>query len=401
MPTLPSLRRLPRRPRPELGHAADAPAGRVHARPATGSTDVAIQRPETDRFEPAVAVVRTAVAGGLVPAAVLGIRHGSAPARVEVVGRERGDRVTRDSIFFLASVTKPVLATAVMQLVEEGRIDLDRPIVEDLPEFAGADRKQVTPRHLLSHTAGIDDAATGTLTRSRPSARALFLLACRMPLRFEPGTRFEYSSVSFFLLGELVARRAGMPYPAFISERILTPLGMGDTAFDPRTMGRGRLMAVHGAALDSWWKRRLALGYLASIAHPGGGLWGTADDVLRFGDAMLDAWHGRPGAILRRETIREMTRIQTASAPPMEAPGAEDPVGAVANYALGWWKPGDAGTVPASADAFEHGGASGTRLLVDPRYDLVAVYLSNEWKQPPDLVCWPAMRAIYGALDAT
>jgi CubicO group peptidase (beta-lactamase class C family) len=386
MSTLPALGRILRRP---ARSAPTRPLGAVRPHPPTGS-DASID----ERFEPAFRVARDAVERGDVPAAVVGIRHGTPAERaVEVMSRARGDKASRDSIWFLASVTKPVTAVALMLLVEDGSVDLDRPIVDDLPEFAGADRSAITPRHLLSHTAGIDDAATGSLTRSRPSSAQLLALAYRSPLRFPPGTRFEYSSVSFFLIAELIARKSGMTYPAFVRDRVLTPAGMDETAFDPRPLGRKRLMPVHGAALDSWWKKRIALSYLAGLAHPGGGLWGTADDVLRLGDAFLDSWHGRAGALLSTESIRELTRLQTA-----EAPRVRDGVERPANYALGWWKPGYGDEVPASRDAFEHGGASGTRLFVDPAHDLVVVYLSNEWQQPAELACWPLLREVYRAL---
>lgn len=347
------------------------------------------------RFEPALRIVRDAVEDRRLPAATIAIRHGrDAEPVLELMGRPGGDRIDRDSLWFLASITKPVTASAVMLLVEAGAIDLDQPVVEVLPRFAGPDRSSITMRHLLSHTAGIDDAATGSLTRSRPSSAQLLELAIGSPLRFPPGSQFEYSSVSFFLIAELIAQASGLPYPAFVQERIIDPLGLADTAFDPRPLGRKRLMPVHGAALDSWWKKRIALGYLAALAHPGGGLWGTVDDLLRLGDAFLDSWHGRPGALLRPKSMRELTRLQTA-----EAPQFKDGVERAANYGLGWWKPGYGGEVPASHDAFEHGGASGTRLFVDPAHDLVVVFLSNEWQQPPELACWPFLREVYRALD--
>jgi CubicO group peptidase (beta-lactamase class C family) len=349
-----------------------------------------------DRFEPAIRVVRDAVADGRLPAATVAIRQGDTEPSIETMARPGGDRTRRDSIWFLASITKPVTATAVMLLVEDGAVELDRPLVEDLPEFAGSERAGITPRHLLSHTAGIDDASTGSLTRARPTTRQLLELAYRLPLRFRPGSRFEYSSVSYFLLGELIARRSGMRYSSFLRERVLTPAGMRETAFDPRPLGRKRLMPVHGAALDSWWRRRIALGYLAALEHPGGGLWGTVDDLLHLGGAFLDSWHGRSGALLRPASIREMTRLQTA-----EAPAIRDGLERPANYGLGWWKPGDAREVPASRAAFEHGGASGTRLFVDPTHDLVAVFLSNQWGQPADIACWPFLRGVYGALEPT
>lgn len=350
------------------------------------------------RFASAVEVVGRTVASGELPSAVLAVQHGRGrpAAVVAFLTRPGGDTVERASIWFLASVTKPVLATAAMLLVEDGLLDLDEPVARHLPRLAGERRETITARQLLSHTSGIDDAATGTLTRSRPSAQRLLELAYILPLRFPPGARYEYSSVSFFVLGELIAQRSGMPYPAFLRERVLAPLGMDETTFDPRPLGGRRLVPVHGAALDSRWRKWIALRYLASINHPGGGLWGTLDDLLAFGNAMLDAWHGRPGAILRPESVREMTRLQTARAPAI-VDGRERQV----SYALGWGKPGHGGAVAASPDAFEHGGASGTRLWVDPAHDLMVVFLSNLWGVPPEVGCLPALREVYRVLEAS
>jgi len=143
MPTIPHPGRLLGRRHPDPATTPEAPTALtapLHA-DARGATLPASQR----RFDAAFDLVRVAVMDGRLPSAVFGVRHGAVDARIEPMGRQGGDRVVRDSIYFLASITKPVMAVALMQLVEDGRIDLDRPLVEDLPEVAGADRRAVAP----------------------------------------------------------------------------------------------------------------------------------------------------------------------------------------------------------------------------------------------------------------
>ena len=111
-----------------------------------------------------------------------------------------------DGLFFLASVTKPIFATALMQLVEDGTLSLERPIADWLPEFTGGGKDDVTIAHLLTHTSGVVDISPDVLRRTRPSAARMTQLTIAAPLQFPPGTRWEYCSASFYLLaGDLPA----------------------------------------------------------------------------------------------------------------------------------------------------------------------------------------------------
>ena len=348
---------------------------------------------------------------GVIPSAVVAWARSSATVAVEAIPGPVERRVREDSIFFLASVTKPIVAVSVLQLVERGLVDLYAPIQRYVPEFRGANKEAVTAWHVLTHTSGIEDIDPDVIRRERPSATAMLAKVCATPLRFEPGTRYEYCSDSFYLLSEMVRRLSGLPYPQALRRSILEPLGMRDTTFDPRH-ARSRIVGVHGIPIGNRIMRELILRYLAKAALPGGGLWGTAHDLLRFGRSLLPSVTGVP-RVLRPETVETMTREHTGGIVELCADDTtRDP-----HYALGWGKPlpsgevpaavappptetplGERVTVPASPRAFTHGGASGARLWVDPERDLVFVFLTNLWGVD-DGPMYATLREVYRSLD--
>ena len=229
--------------------------------------------------------LRERVASGAMPAAALAIGDGEGEIRSATFSA-KGRELSRDSMFFLASVTKPIFAAAFMQLVEDGRVRLDDPIVRYIPDFANAPGKaDVTARHLLTHTSGVPDYTPEMIRRDRPSAARMTRFAIDSPLSFPPGERYEYCSSSFYLLARIIERVSGIPHADFLHERVLDPLGMQST-YDPRRSGRP-IISVRGAGVDNRFSRFLVLRYLAAAQIPGGGLFGTLDDLLRFGAALL------------------------------------------------------------------------------------------------------------------
>jgi len=296
----------------------------------------------------------------------------------------------------IASITKPITATAVMQLLAEGRLVLHEPVRRHLPEFAPPPvapevpgGEAVSAWHVLTHTAGIPDVDERSLAQERPTAADLFARCCTRQLRTRPGTRFEYASNSFYVLSELIARLSGTPYPAYLRERVLVPLGMERTSFQPpdaavRAPVRG--LDLPQAVMP------MALGYLATLAMPGGGLWSTAEDVTTFGRAMLGGGALGGVRILARPYVAMMTREHTAG-----IPDVGDPPGA-AHYGLGWSKPGSGGTAPCGPEAFSHGGHTGSRLHVDPEAGIVVTVLANRW-YASSRTSHAAIQAVYGALD--
>jgi CubicO group peptidase (beta-lactamase class C family) len=242
----------------------------------------------------------------------------------------------------------------------------------------------------LTHTSGIPELPIfETLVQERPDRHELLRRACTDPLRFAPGSRYEYGSNSFYVLGELIRRLSGLDYPDYLAQRVLGPLGMSRTSFDPLSAPGSVPLDVAGydpvevAAAGS---------YFTSLAHPGGGLWATAADIVRFGRAFLGRGSLDGERILSPAFVELMTREQTAGifeeGVPPRAP----------HYGLGWWKAGLEVDLPGSATAFAHTGATGTILWVDPDADLVVVYLMNVWGAA-ETHRLAALQAIYACLD--
>jgi len=336
------------------------------------------------------------VVSGHLPAAALAIGDASGPLRKEVFVGAGGPRVDAESIFFLASVTKPIFATAFMQLVEGGLVDLHEPIARHLPEFSGGGKERVTAFHLLTHTAGVQDVSPELIRRTRPSGPRLTRLTLEAPLRHEAGTRWEYCSTSFYLLAEIARRLTGLAAGSLMRERLFEPLGMADTTFDPRR-ARRPIVPVQGIGADNRLKRFLLLRYVASIAHPGGGLFGTLDDLLRFGAALLRPRRspGNDGRWLpvAPETFRLMAQDHVRGLPGHAYDEEDRPM----HHGLAWSKPTLNKDVPGGPTVVDHGGATGTRLWIDPDAELVFVYFTSRWDpdRGPEL---EALRGTYAAL---
>ena len=251
--------------------------------------------------------------------------------------------------------------------------------------MAAASATWITAWHLLTHTSGLPDVGLEHLTRGRPSFRIQLARVMGEEPTFEPGSRYAYASNSFYLLAAALATVTGMAFPVALRHRVLAPLGMVDTSFDPRPQ-RSRTQQVHGVRVDNFITRELMVRFLASATLPGGGLFGPAEDLLRFGRAMLSQDTGRPAGprILSQAAIDEMTREQTTGI----VEHLDDGSTHAPEYGLGWHRatPLEMGGVsvsgvrlPTSDRVFTHAGASGTRLWVDPDRGLVFVLLSNQW----------------------
>ena len=328
---------------------------------------------------------------GALPAAALAVGDADGEIRRGVASSDaRG--LSPDSYFFLASVTKPIFATSFMQLFDAGLLGLDDPVVEYLPEFATEPRKaKVTARHLLTHTSGVPDVPVETIRRARPSAAQMTRLAIEAPLSFEPGERYEYCTASFYLLARLIEHLTGTPYLRYFQERLLDPLEMIST-FDPRGSARP-IARVHGVGVDNRLTRFIVLRYLARAALPGGGLFATLDDLLRFGAATL-----RP----RREGDRHVPLSAQTIALMMDdhlggLRGNYDGEERAVHFGLGWGKPTLMRELPGSPRVVSHGGATGTRLWIDPDAEIVIVFFTNQWSadRGPEI---EAVRGIYEAL---
>jgi CubicO group peptidase (beta-lactamase class C family) len=272
---------------------------------------------------------------------------------------------TTDTLYDLASLTKLFTTTAVMRLVEQGRLSLDEPVARSLPEFAANGKASITLRHLLTHTAGLPDHQALWQLESTPEARLARVLRVA-PLN-PPGAVFRYSDLGLIALGHLVEQVAGTSLDHVIQDMVTAPLKLESVIFRPpeqfkrrvaptedeSNVGRGMVWGeVHDE--NAW-----SLGGIAGHA----GLFATAADVARFGQAYLDGGVAGDVRILRAGTVAEMTRNQ---------------IGGLDWRGLGWELNADyyMGHL-ASPQTYGHTGFTGTSLVVDPRRELVVVLLAN------------------------
>ena len=333
----------------------------------------AIATAHLDRID---AVVAESIAKGETPGAVVLVERRG----LVVLRRAYGSRavlparqsMTADTVFDVASLTKVVAtATAVMILVEEGKVQLTDPVVRYIPEFSagGAERDKVTVEHLLTHRAGL--APDDPLDLYTGTPEAIFARKYDQPLRSAPGERFVYSDVGYEVLGELVRRVSGEGLDAFAGRRIFRPLGMKDTRFlplsppSPIPVSRIAPTEQRGA---HWMRgevhdpRAYALGGVAGHA----GLFSTADDLAKFCRMIL------AGGRLGRARILSPLGVEALTRPRFYGDGDVRALGfdVATRYSR---SRGDLFPL----GSFGHTGFTGTSLWIDPASQSFVVLLSN------------------------
>jgi len=303
--------------------------------------------------------------------------------------------MSRETIFDLASLTKPLATTtAVMLLVAEGRLELDAPVAKVLPAFAERDKEAVSLRQLLTHSAGLrpwrgfhedllrKERKTGERLVGTAEGREWIVdRVVRSALVHEPGAAAVYGDLDFIVLGAVVEAVSGQGLDAFCQDRIFAPLGLRETRFHPmlRVDGAAAPAAIPherlrriAATENCPWRDRIvwgevhdpnafAMGGVAGHA----GLFSTADDVLRFAKVWLDVWHGRSD-LLPRDAVREFSRRQAA-------PEGSD-------WALGWDTPTPGQSSSGShfgEHSIGHLGFTGTSLWIDLEQEAIVVMLTN------------------------
>ncbi len=311
-----------------------------------------------------------------------------------------------DTVFWIASETKAMTAAALMMLMDEGRVSVDAPVENYLPEFRGLRVKATAPdghailvpadrpilvREILSHTSGLAFSSpievptldVGTLeTRVHSYAQN--------PLNTQPGTAYAYSNEGINTAGRIIEVVSGLPYEKFMSERLFVPLGMTDTTFFPNRGQLARLAVSYNESEDKTKLVRITIDQLASPLDgpgrypiPAGGLFSTARDEVKFCQMLLNGGEAGGVRYLSRESVRRMTTRQNG-------PNFEK------GYGFGW---------STSDHAYFHSGAYGTNVHVEPAEGLIVAYkvqqshgkYPNTSKDLPELVNAAARQLIRAA----
>ncbi|HXA03480.1 MAG TPA: serine hydrolase domain-containing protein [Bryobacteraceae bacterium] len=311
---------------------------------------------EKQRLDRAAELVDRAVAAGDVRAAVLDVRRGKQSFE-RAFGQARGP----ETVFIVASISKPMAATGVMLLVDRGKLTLSDPVQKFIPEFSGGDREMVTVQHLLTHTSGLPDMLPENIELRRRHAPLADFVAgtCRTPLLFRPGTKVSYQSMGILLAAEIAQRITKMPFREFLRREVFLPLGMRETSLG---LGGRRIEATAQCQVegkDDWNWNSL---YWRDLGAPWGGVHSTAADISKFLNSFL-----RPnGLVLKRDTAAAMITNHTQ--------------GLNETWGLGWkLEPGGFGRVCSSL-TFGHYGATGTVAWADPKAGMRCVLLTT----------WPA-----------
>ncbi|MFJ7200291.1 MULTISPECIES: serine hydrolase domain-containing protein [unclassified Streptomyces] len=303
-----------------------------------------------------------------VPGAAVAVQAGGryVEAAAGVLSTGTGVRATVDSLFQIGSITKVVTATLVMQLVEEGLLDLDLPVVDVLPEFRIADAeagRRVTPRRLLSHTAGFEgDIFTDTGKGDDCLERYVGVLR-DVPQLFAPGEMFSYNNAGYCLLGRIVEVLRKQPFDVCARRYVFGPLGMSRTASDPYEAIVHRTAVGHvGEPLEPTPVWALA----RSNAPAGSMLAMSARDLLAFAGMHLAGGTGPDGGrLLRPETVRAMQQ------PHVTQPDIEQG----AAWGLGWELFDLSGPTVVGHDGNTIGQSAFLRLV--PERDIAVAVLTN------------------------
>ena len=386
------------------------------------------------------AATQARIDAGEIPGAVLLVARQGKIAWFDALGyrdREAKAPMPRDALFRMASMTKPITSLAVMMLAEEGKLKITDPVSRYLPEFrqlqvgverpdgAGKTELVLEPARaeiqvvdLLRHTSGITYGIFGkSLVKDRYNAANLFdakqstgdfaLKLAKLPLQYQPGTRWDYG-MSTDLLVRVVEVVSGMEMDRFVTTRILKPLGMNDTGYwvEPARMHR----VAEPQVLAATGKRPP----FPDVTQPprwipgGHGLVSTAADYARFCQMLLNGGTLDGVRIVSRATLDAMRANHLpASLPPLERAAAEGwgIMGPTAEngqgFGLGFLVRTSEGSnrIPGSVGDFSWGGAQGTYFWVDPKQQMFAILML----QAPIVVNRPLrlfMRQhVYGALN--
>jgi CubicO group peptidase (beta-lactamase class C family) len=299
------------------------------------------------------------------------------------VARKRPMR--KDALFWIASQSKPMTATALMMLVDEGKVNVDDPVEKYLPEFKGQwvtvekdtehtllrrPAHPITVRNVLSHTSGLPFSSP----LEKPTLDLLPLEArvrsyAMLPLEFEPDSKYKYSNAGINTAGCIIEVVSGVPYEQFMEQRLFKPLKMKDTTFWPSSKQVQRLAksykanaAKTGLEETTVTQLRYPLTDRTREPMPAGGLFSTASDVARFCQMILNGGTLDGKRYLSEAAAKQMTSKQT-------------PDGVKEKYGFGW---------SAGDGEFGHGGAYATNMTIDAQHGLVFIWMVQHASFPGD-----------------
>jgi CubicO group peptidase (beta-lactamase class C family) len=305
--------------------------------------------------------------------------------------------MSKDTIFRMASSTKPVTGVAVMMQIEEGKLHLTDPVSKFIPEFKGlkvavekegqsdvqlvpADR-EITVRDLLTHTSGLGSGGLGMrgLTRESLWPKPDETLATMMPrlaklsLDFQPGTRWRYSGLAGIdILGRLVEVASGQSFDEYLRQRVFQPLSMNDTYFAHPDDRQDSAATIYQSGPKGLEKNRLQLRFPKSYFSGAGGLASTAADYFRFGQMLLNGGRLGEARILSPRSVELLSTNQVGD---MFVGQLGRPKGMGFGFTVEVVENSSEAGTYRSDGSFGWDGAFGTHFWIDPKEELVAVLM--------------------------
>lgn len=294
--------------------------------------------------------------------------------------------MTHDALFWIASQSKPITASALMMLVDAGKVNLDDPVAKYLPEFQGQKVVKekdsthvllktpvhpITVRNVLSHTSGLPfKSLLEEPTLDRFTLEARVRSYAMTPLDFEPDSKYQYSNAGINTAARIIEVVSGMPFERFLDERLFGPLGMKDTTFWPTEEQAGRIAQSYKPGANNHGLEPTTIGQLfypltnhaERYPMPAGGLFSTAHDVARFYQMLLNEGELEGKRLLSKEAVKQLTSRQTPAALPN-------------SYGLGF---------AVSDHTFGHGGAYSTNSTADRARGLILIWLVQHAGFPGD-----------------
>ncbi|MDA1230689.1 MAG: serine hydrolase [Planctomycetota bacterium] len=342
----------------------------VDGTPAESSLDETSLKTIDSRMQEFVATKQ--IAGAVTLVARRGrVVHLGAVGQADVAN---GRAMAADTVFAIASMTKPITAASVMILNDEGKLKLDDPVSKYIPAFKDSKivggkslGREITIRDCLRHMNGIvsDQRNMGTL------AETVEQLA-KSELAFEPGSKWQYGP-GLSVAGRIVEIVSGKPFDQFLAEHIFVPLEMNQTSFHPTEEQLKRLAFLYQPTADkkdiergNHWLYEVTA---ASSPNPSGGLYSTASDMVRFYQMVLNGGDLNGKRILTSDAVKQMTSLQTGELAAGFTPGSGWGLG------FGVVREPQGVTAMLAPGSFGHGGAFGTQGWIDPKKEMIFVLM--------------------------
>ena len=298
---------------------------------------------------------------------------------------DQGIKIYSNSMFPIASVTKPLTATLAMKMVEMGNFSLDTPVAEYISEFGQKGKNSITPRHLLTHTSGLSDSLVAQNGKPKPTCfDEVINRICEQPLMFQPGTDFSYSTPAFEVLVTLIQKTSGIEWEQLSKELLFKPMAMTNSHFNTPKAPIDQAIPLFNRAMEidlSPHDSGLELHHHFKFNMGGGNGISNPRDIAAFCQMMLNQGSYNNVQILSPVTVSRMTEPQFQwwdSGSKLNLQEKPDFV----SQGLGWMvrnKSHYRGSDLMSPKAFFHGGAYGMRTIVDPEYDLITIFLTSAY----------------------